>query len=794
MTRVPHRRDLPHALTSLPNWVAWRTEVRPGTTKPTKVPYNLLTGEKAASNNPAHWCEIPDPSDMPDGYDGIGFVLTKEAGIVGIDLDDCLDATGDVKLWAREILAWFQGTYCEISPSGTGIKIFARGSLPGSGIKVYVDAEGKLVAKRVSDEAVEMYDFGRYFAVTGRTVAAQEVSDCQTAIDRLYKLLADLRREKTTAAGPATGEPVVEGIRSRHNYMLGIAGGLRNQGFDRDALLVAIRQLNRQVCTPSKPDYEVVGIVDYVMGKPPKYRLTPEDFKAALTATGETFDLPKQATEVTDDILTYTENLLVAAIESKDPLKVLGVGVEPSELVRALAQAGHIKQHEARRRIKQAFGTQIPLGELDARIKAAENANRPIESGGSPYILNAVGGFVPNVANAMTMLRELPVQFNSFTYRAFLPDAAPWGTRGDWNDHDDVKAAEWCQKKLLNVAPPTVASAAEAVARERTPHFHPVVKYLRDLKWDGEPRLEEWLIKYFSVVDSPYTRGVSRKWMISGVARVMNPGVQADYCLVLEGDQGKRKSTALRLLGKDWFTDDVADVGTKDSAIQLQGQWIVEIAELDAFNRAEMTTVKAWLVRRFDNFRPPYGRRAMKFMRQNIFAASTNKSDWGNDDTGLRRFWPVVVGDIDIEGFAQVVDQLWAEAVFYYNEGELHYLTDTTEQMARSEQHGRQHRDAWKEVVERWIAMPVGGSYSASLRSTPDRIYLDEVLRHALGMVEKDWNNLHKARVTRILRLAGYIEKRATRKDADPDGSRPQYWTKKEIPDGLSEDDAADMA
>lgn len=782
MALTPNRSDLPKALTALPNWVAWRTEVRPGTTKPTKVPYNLVTGGKAASNNPADWHEIPDPSAMPDGYDGIGFVLAEAAGIVGIDLDDCLTDSGGVKLWAQEILAWFRDTYCEISPSGTGIKIFAGGTVPGEkGIKVYVDADGKLVAKRVTDEAIEMYDWGRYFAVTGKTVAGQEVTNVQSAIDKLYKLLVAVRNpQANTPATPIAGQPVIEG--SRHNYMLGVAGKLRNEGFDRDALLVAIRQLNRQVCTPPKPDYEVVGIVDYVLGKPPKYRLTPEDFKAAQAATGETFNLPRQATEVTDDILTYTENLLIAAIESKDPQKVLGVGVEPSELVRALAQAGHIKQHEARRRIKEAFGVRVPLGELDARIKAAEAANRPIESGSSPFIMSAEGGLVPNVANAMVMLRDLPIQFNSFTYRAFLTDAAPWGTQGDWADHDDVKAAEWCQRKMLNVPPTTTAAATEAVARERSPHYHPVVKYLRDLKWDGEPRLDTWLVKYFGVIDSPYARAIARKWMISGVARVMQPGVQADYTLVLEGDQGKRKSSALRVLAKDWFTDDIADIGTKDSAIQLQGQWIVEVAELDAFNRAEMTTVKAWLVRRFDNFRPPYGRRAMQFSRQNIFAASTNKSDWGNDDTGLRRFWPVVVGDIDIEGLAQNTDQLWAETVFAYNEGETHYLTDTTEQMARTEQHGRQHRDAWKEVVERWIAMPTGGTYSASLRSTPDRIYLDEVLRHALGMMEKDWNNVHKARVTRILRLAGYVEKRATRKDAESDGSRPQYWTKKELP------------
>jgi len=101
------------------------------------------------------------------------------------------------------------------------------------------------------------------------------------------------------------------------------------------------------------------------------------------------------------------------------------------------------------------------------------------------------------------------------------------------------------------------------------------------------------------------------------------------------------------------FSDDVTDIGSKDSAMQLQGKWIVELAEFDPLRKLEMTTIKAWLVRRVDHFRPPYGRRPDDFPRQNVFVATTNKDDWGNDDTGLRRFWPVRVGGkIDIDGLA----------------------------------------------------------------------------------------------------------------------------------------------
>jgi predicted P-loop ATPase len=270
---------------------------------------------------------------------------------------------------------------------------------------------------------------------------------------------------------------------------------------------------------------------------------------------------------------------------------------------------------------------------------------------------------------------------------------------------------------------------------------------------------------------------VGRKWLISCVKRAFEPGCQADYTLVLEGTQGKLKSSALRALsGSEWFTDDISDMGSKDAAIQLQGKWIVELSELDAFRKAEMTTIKAWLVRRTDHYRPPYGRRAEDFPRQNVFAATTNKDDWGMDETGLRRFWPVKVGDIDIEAIIRDRDQIWAEAKFAYDEDEPSFLSETYEALAKEEQHERQDRDAWTDNVIAWLASPSSFSSYAAIDSDRERIYLPEVLQYCLGMQPKDWNHQHKIRVGRILRLAGYVVKRASR--AGEDGKRPEYWVK----------------
>jgi predicted P-loop ATPase len=224
-----------------------------------------------------------------------------------------------------------------------------------------------------------------------------------------------------------------------------------------------------------------------------------------------------------------------------------------------------------------------------------------------------------------------------------------------------------------------------------------------------------------------------------------------------------------------WFSDDITEIGTKDSAIQLLGKWIVELAELDAIRKAEMTTIKAFLVRRIDHFRPPYGRRAEDFPRQNVFAATTNKTDWLQDDTGGRRFWPIKTEEIDVEGLAETRDQLWAEAFFYYGEGELSYLSESVEALAVKEQRDRQESDVWTNDVLDWVKEPVA---SRKMRSSLNRIYHSDVLEHCLEVPAERRDRAKTSRVTRILKLAGYGPKRESSCDAEKGKAAKEYWAK----------------
>lgn len=409
-------------------------------------------------------------------------------------------------------------------------------------------------------------------------------------------------------------------------------------------------------------------------------------------------------------------------------------------------------------------------------IKAHRETLRQASRIETPCQLTPNGNYVANLFNAKIFLRRLPLAFNEFTGRSFLTGKSPWGSSGNWTDHDDTMATEWLQGQGIQVSIQTAYAAAESVARERMPHIHPIRDYLSCLTWDGVERCPAFLERCFGADDDETTAKISTTWLIAAVKRVFEPGCQSDYTLVLEGVQGPGKSTALRTLAvrDEWFLSNIRDIGKVDAAIQLQGKWIVELGELAAIRGRENETVKAWLTERYDNFRSPYGRRADDHARHCIFAATTNRGDWLTDETGGRRFWPVAITRIDRELIRERRDLIWAEAVHRYRAGELTYFDDESE--LRDRQADRQSGDVWDDIVMGWVENPIFASAGMPGRSRPGRIYLAEILWHAIRKPEKEQTHGDKQRIGSILRRHGYTPRRPSRSDADESGRRPEYW------------------
>lgn len=335
----------------------------------------------------------------------------------------------------------------------------------------------------------------------------------------------------------------------------------------------------------------------------------------------------------------------------------------------------------------------------------------------------AIRECVPNIIELMTNHPEWAgcIGYNEFSDRVVKlrpPPFDPGGERSrltdEWSDIDDTRAATWiAQHEGFVPSSSMIAEAVSVVARFNA--FHPVVEYLKGLpKWDGTDRLDHWLADHLHVTlsgaDVPRTRGeyVARvgRWFLMGmVARVRQPGVKFDYCLVFEGVQGLLKSTALRTLGGPWFSDTELDLANKDSLSAIRGKWLHEFGEMGSIARSESQRQKSFLSRQFDEFRPVYGRREIRCPRQLVFAGTTNEWQWNKDPTGGRRFWPIHVPDeINIEGLAAIRDQLFAEADARVLAGERFWPTGAEQrELFDPEQLSREAPNTYVEILAAWL-------------------------------------------------------------------------------------------
>ena len=382
-------------------------------------------------------------------------------------------------------------------------------------------------------------------------------------------------------------------------------------------------------------------------------------------------------------------------------------------------------------------------------------------------ILGDTGKPLPVLANALTALRSL--MSDAFAYDEMARsellmqalDSSSGFSRRPVTDVDVGIVQERLQRAgLKRLTKDVMHQAIEIRAREC--RFHPVQKWLRGLQWDGNPRLKNFFPLYFGADVSAYTEAIGQMFMVGMVARVLEPGCKADYMVVLEGAQGSLKSTACKVLGGEWFSDGLPELGAgKDVSMHLRGKWLIEVSEMHAMNRAETSQLKAFISRTSEIYRPSYGRKEVHEERQCMFIGTTNQETYLRDETGGRRFWPIKTGKIDVAALARDREQLFAEAVVCYNQGvEWWPNRDFERNHIAPQQAARYQGDVWEEGISEYLE-----------KQKEKKVTIGDVARFALKFQTSRIGTADQRRIAAILTALKW-----KREKAGTDSKGKRWW------------------
>ena len=387
------------------------------------------------------------------------------------------------------------------------------------------------------------------------------------------------------------------------------------------------------------------------------------------------------------------------------------------------------------------------------------------------------GVIAQTIENVVIILTHDPrlsgcLAFNEMDHNIVARRDLPWrkvsGT-SQWIDSDDAALRYYLERVYGLTGKDRIFDAVNVVAQQHS--FHPVRDYLDGCTWDEVPRVETLLIDYLGADDNEYTRAVTRKTLVAAVARIYRPGCKFDYMLTLRGRQGLGKSAIIAKLGGPWFSDTFTTMQGKDAYEQVQGVWIMEVGELAGMRKAEAETIKLYISKQTDRFRPAYGRRLQEFPRQCVFIGTTNEQQFLRDTTGNRRFWVVdTPNDPELSLWDDLTDeivrQIWAEAVALYKKGEKLYLPRQLEKLAREVQESYEEEnpragliaeyldrllpDGWDDMDlyarRQWLESPAQGTtqrtvvctleiWAEALNGNPDKLdrYIGKEIRDIMA-------------------------------------------------------------
>lgn len=775
---------VPAALRDRPQWLVWRFEQKPGQPKPAKMPYYVSgarrTGTQGDEADRARLTtfEAARQALAAGDYSGLGFAFLPGDGLIGIDLDNVIDPdTGEVQPRAAGIIEAC-ASFTEFSPSGRGVHIYCL---------------GETKSHKSNEIGVEMFCGRQFFTVTGRQFpgSVDEVTAIRPAVvERLHQVIDEARGKPRATRANAPGRQQNEG---------------GSPSSDRDRIESALAFVSADLgynewigvgmaLFDALGDSTGFAVWDYWSSKGAKYA-GAESLRSHWRSFG-------QGRAPGGDGVIFR--------------LAMNAGWRPPKAPRAPPVAPSTRAAEPAMQAPPDPGeppewlNAPPAGDcLMDMVHDSADFN-------SEFRRNDKGVITPTLFNTLHVLEgdslwRGVLAFDQFSYRITKrrPPPVQPATEGEWADIDDVRLQVYLTKTYG--FEPRKTTVMDAVMQEAYMHpFHPVREYLDALVWDGTPRLPELLGERWGALYTPGAAALRRedagaalrlgkylelagtKWLVGAVARIFKPGCKLDTMLVFEGGQGDFKSTAIRaLFGDEWFSDSKLTIGDKDALAQMQGKWAYEMAEMDAHRKADDTAFKQFITTQVDRVRWHYGKRAEDVPRQCIFVGTTNMSQYGKDETGMRRIWPLEVGQVDLKYLRDHRDQIWAEALVRFREGATWWVDkrvsvlepDDNPELDRhwtewdlfdEQGDARQNVDAWEEPIVKYLnennKNPAGGQVYYTTA---------QLMGSALLLDKARWTPLEQKRVGAIMRRLGFRTKKVGPKNARVNG-----WVRLEAEQG----------
>lgn len=646
-------------------------------------------------------------------YDGLGFAFLPDDGLIGIDLDGMVDpASGELNERCQSIIDACD-SYTELSPSGKGVHIFCH----------VEHAEG-LKSFKSNDVGVECFVGAQFFTFTGRwwSESPKSVGEIPPRTLARLKKTVEAAKAKRAAAGaepasiPASAPPAPAQTGGKQRSMA------ETVALAEEALKHLSPDDYHQWIDMGHACFAGLGAAGYLVwdawsSSSEKYAGQADTtkrwktFKPSVIGLAALFSRAESAgwespwakaekrkaarkAKSRPSVPDYDYGAPAAdPTASETHFDATKAGAGEADVAAAVAEAGAL------------------LGAIDEARSVPPD--QPDEDW-PQWLVKKKGDVTSCLANAELILSHVTpwkgaIGYDEFAertvFRRPLPCNPSGPESGEWSDHLDAMTAIWLQRKWqVEFSPSTVGQAVEVVARHNK--FHPVRDALEALPpWDGIRRNGDWLSDYLGVKKTPYTELVGTFFLRGLVKRVMEPGCKFDYCLVLEGEQGRGKSTAARILAWNWFADTDLDLSNKDALMALPGHLVYEISEMGSLAKAEAHKQKSFLSRQEDEYRPPYGKRLIKVPRQSVFIGTTNEDEYLKDSTGGRRFWPVLCdGDLDLDGLRGALLFLYAEALHDYRAGERCWpLPDEQKELFTPEQAKRGMPEPIVDLLAQWV-------------------------------------------------------------------------------------------